>query len=270
MTDRIPPYDATAESAVIGSVLLNNSLLSDLRACIAFDDFYQEAHRRIWKAICEVADEPAPVDVITVGSKLLMSAELKQCGGSQYLSSLTDAVAVPSNATIYAHTVRELALRRKLIYTAQEIVASGFGSATTVELLAKSFESISNVINSSDSARPAQRIRESIDAACEAAISEAQPVGLVRTRIPSLDEQYGGIWPEEVTVVAGRPSMGKSLLAIPNISVNVALAAQSTLIFGMEDSKTVMQWRMLSRLAKVPLERIRRRQLSIVEKQRIR
>ena len=138
---RIPPYNQEAEVAILGSILLNNECWGEVYAIISSDDFYVKAHRLVFESMYELAAEGISIDHMTLGNKLKSRGDLEKIGGAIALSNLTDSVVTTANVSHYADIVREASGIRRVIYSAQEVVASGF-KADGVEGLGSSIEGI--------------------------------------------------------------------------------------------------------------------------------
>jgi len=257
---RVPPYDAGAEAAVLGSVLLSNEALPLVLAIVDERHFYIEAHRRIFAAMTSLANSNVPVDHVTLGTALKQAGDLEKIGGAQKLSLLTDSVATVANVEHYARIVKEKAIVRQTIYTASEIAAEGFNNPADVdEWLARAATSIMAATSTSGN-KGAVPVMAAIKKAISYLEQEGDPPGLVKTGIGKLDEFTGGLWPGLLTVMAGRPSMGKSAEAL-NIAFNASLAGKKVKYDTMEDTELLTSFRLLSRAAGVDLEKIVLREL---------
>jgi len=264
MTDRLPPYDAVSESAVLGSVILDNSVLSEIRRIVEVGDFYSEATRTIYRSMCEVADTGSPIDIVTLSANLKQKDHLDKVGGIIGLSKIADDVVTPTNASQYAKIVRSLSIRRKLIYTSQEIAAMGYTAegSNVSDYVSTAFDRISKLLEEHRGRTfSTPLIRDLIDDTFQNIIKGEESIGFLSTGIHSFDRHIGGLWKGVLNTFAGRTSMGKSTIAVPNIAVNVALSGRKVLIKSMEDKKWTIQCRILSRLSGIELDRIKRRKL---------
>ncbi len=116
---RVPPYSKEAEVAVLGCVLLNNQALFLIQGILASDDFYVEAHRRVFTSIQELSSRGLPVDHVTLGNELIKRGDLEKIGGAMALDGLTEGVATVANVEHYARIVKQKAAVRRMIYAAQ-------------------------------------------------------------------------------------------------------------------------------------------------------
>jgi len=249
---RVPPYDDRAEVAVLGSVLINNGAMALVASSLQPEDFYVEAHRRIFAAMLEVNRTGGVIDVVTLGDALDAEGNLAKIGGAIALTGLTDGVATAAHIEHYANIVRQKAAVRSMIYAAQEVVANGFGGVPdTEEYLAQSRADITQAAQFVTGAGP-QRIDQDVLDEMNYLQAPGDPPGLVRTGIGMIDNVTGGLWPGLMTVVAGRPSMGKSAFMI-NIACNAALNGYKVLYVTLEDTRRFVVKRLLSRYGDVDL-----------------
>lgn len=257
-TGRIPPYDQTAEEAILGAVLLNNAKLATVAGTVRQEDFYVDAHRRIFGAMLKLSSGGAAVDHVTLGNYLKERGELDRIGGPMALGNLTDAVAVVSNVEHYARIVSEHAARRRILYAAMEVANSaylgsddGFESwlADTRATMAKA---LTGAIKEGSAPR---KIDDDLREAFADVTERRVPEGLVPYGLATLDAMTGGMWPGLLTVLAGRPGMGKSAVGL-NVAINAALSGKKVLFLTLEDTRKFAVLRLLSRFADVDLLRL--------------
>ncbi len=264
-----PPNDEKAERAVLGAILLDNGCLSSIQGRLTGADFYHGQHRIIFNNMVALHEQATPIDAVTLGREIESHHELKRIGGATYLSNITDDVATAANVDHYAAIVRDLSQRRRMISIGREIIEGGYRQEIdTAGYLSESRAKVLNVADHMNGDSSALPVCETIGEAHEEAIRETEPEGLVRTGIDTIDREFGGLWPGLLTVLASRPSIGKSMLAV-NIAVNAALANKKVLLISLEDTRRFVQWRMLARLGGVALDRIVKRELSGGDAQRL-
>jgi len=254
---RIPPYDEIAEQAILGSVLLDNSKLPEVGAVINTDDLYVESHRRIYGAMIRLAGTGVAIDHVTLGSYLKESGDLQKIGGAMVLAKLTDSVSAVSNVGHYAQIVYEMSVRRKIIYAAMDVYSTGYiGQGTFEEWLIQARESMAKAftIRGAGGSKP-RKIDADLRDLYTDITERKEPEGLVKTGLSSIDKITGGLWPGIVTLLAGRPGMGKSAVGL-NVVVNVALSGVPVLYLTMEDTRKFAVMRMLARFADVDLLRL--------------
>jgi len=129
-TGRVPPFNREAEQALLGAILLDNTTLARIAPIAGPEHFYVEAHRRLYRAMMDIASTGSPVDHVTLGTYLRDKGELEKVGGAMALAGLTDAVATVANVEHHAKIVRELHAVRQMIYTAMEVANKGFSHHT--------------------------------------------------------------------------------------------------------------------------------------------
>jgi len=253
---RIPPYSRTAEQAVLGAILLNNRALRVVKNVVTVDSFYVEANRRIFQAMDDLDMKGDPIDHVTLGEELSSAGDLQKVGGIMALDKLTDAVATVANVDYYAKIIREKEIVRKMIYAAQQIVADGFSDLSDVDtFMNESRASILAATAERTAGLSAIRIDADIDEVVEEVIEGREPEGLVKTGIGDLDDVTGGLYPGLMHVIAGRPGMGKSAMAL-NICLNTALSQKKSLYVSLEDVRKFLSLRTLARFADMDLQNL--------------
>jgi len=257
---RVPPYNKDAEAAVIGGILLNNEALFLVQEVLRAEDFYVETHRRIYSAIQELSRAGLPVDHVTLGNELRKRGDLEKIGGAMALDGLTDQVATVANVEHYARIVREKASVRRMIYAAQQVVADGFAETEAAEDFldeaeASIFKAAQYRVGAGYS-HVAPVVRKTFDDLQEASGRTGDVTG-VPSGFAQLDKLTAGFQRSDLIIVAGRPSMGKTALAL-NVAFNAAEALkQPVIVFSLEMGKEQLVRRMLSSVGRVDASRIR-------------
>ncbi len=258
---KVPPQNLEAEQSVIGGILLDNQALNSVLEILDADAFYSEAHRKIFAAIVELYDKNEPSDLITLSNILKSKNQLDQTGGVSYLSSLADNVPSAANISHYSKIVKEKAILRRLIGTATEILNKSYNSAADIDTVLDEAEHAIFEI-SENKIRPAfspfkDIIKESVKT-IEKLYERKELVTGVPTGYEKIDDITSGLQKSDLIIIAGRPSMGKTALAL-NIAQYAALEANTPVaIFSLEMSKEQLALRMLSAEARVDSQRIRR------------
>ena len=263
--DRRPPWSEDAESAVLGAMIMDRDAI--LRAAEFTDDtlFYREGHRRIFRAIVALNERGTVVDVLTLADELALRGELDAAGGKEYLSHLLDVVPTSANVEYHARIVREKGLIRRLIETSTELVSEAYdGRRTSAELLDHAEQRILQ-INTERGREGFHRIKELLWPAMERIEQLAQGGGSV-TGVPSgfvdLDRLTLGFQPSELSIVAARPSMGKTAFIL-NVAQNAAIQAQVPVaVFSLEMAKEQLVARMLAAEGYIDAQRLRNGRLS--------
>ncbi len=256
----VPPQNLDAEASLIGSILLDSETISDIADKVASDDFYDQRHGEIFAAIMKLYDQHKPIDLLTVTDYLQKKKQLDRIGGASYLTELTNKVPTASHATHYAEIVAEKAVRRRLIKTAEKITKESFDEELDVrELLAKSEAGLFAVTNKSisqDFMSVESILSQSFDRLDELHKDKSKLRG-VPTGFTALDNILAGLQPSDLIVLAARPSMGKSTLAM-NIAHHVATKEkQAVLVFSLEMSKEQLVDRLLAAEAGIDAWNIR-------------
>lgn len=260
LAQRLPPQNLEAETSVLGAVLLENEALNRVLEILKEDDFYRNAHRRIFSAILHLYEHSEPVDLITLSEVLKTRGELDDVGGVEYLNSLVNAVPTAANISYYAKIIKEKAVLRKLINRATEIVSQSYSNSGDVdEFIDQAERTIFEI--SEDRVRPSfYPIKDLIKSSfktIERLYEKRQLITGVPTGFQRLDELTSGFQPSDLIIIAGRPSMGKTALAL-NIAQNASVqAAIPAAIFSLEMSKEQLALRMLCSEAKVDAHRLR-------------
>jgi replicative DNA helicase len=263
--DRRPPWSEDAEQAVLGAMIMDRDAI--LRAAEFSDDtlFYREGHRRIFRAIVALNERGVVVDVLTLANELALRGELDGAGGKEYLSHLLDVVPTSANVEYHARIVREKGLIRRLIETSTELVSEAYdGRRTSAELLDHAEQRILQ-INTERGREGFHRIKELLWPAMERIEQLAQGGGSV-TGVPSgfvdLDRLTLGFQPSELSIVAARPSMGKTAFIL-NVAQNAAIQAQVPVaVFSLEMAKEQLVARMLAAEGYIDAQRLRNGRLS--------
>jgi len=261
---QVPPHSIEAEESVLGAVLMSGDAANIALERLHAEDFYGPAHQQIFEAIQQLFDANQPIDAITVSEVLRRDGTLERIGGVGFLTRLLDTVPAVSNVEYYAGIVEEHALRRRLMRVGGEI-----GSLAT-----KMTDPIADVVDKAEQAVFAvseRRIGDGlapIDSLLGPAIEKAeelQRTGSEVTGIPTgyrdLDRKLAGLHPTNLIVIAARPGMGKTALAL-NIAQNVALQGLSVAIFSLEMSREEVVSRMLCAQGRIDSQRLRTGRLS--------
>ena len=258
-----PPQSADAEQAVLGSILKDDEAINRTIEIIDNESvFYSPANRHIFRAILDLYEKSEPCDITTVADHLVKNDKLEKVGGRVYLVELAESVASTANVASYAGIVLEKALLRKLISTSNEIVHSCYNMEESVDDLLDHAESTIFSISESRMRKGfigmGDLVRGSLEEIDNMQLSKGGLSGLT-TGFPKLDEITLGLHAGDLVIVAGRPSMGKTSLAM-NIAENVATREKDPVgvgIFSIEMSKEQLVFRMLCGRAKLNQQKVR-------------
>jgi replicative DNA helicase len=249
---KVPPHNIEAEQSVIGGILLDNEVLPSVLEVLRGEEFYRAAHRSIFAAVVELFERNEPCDLVTLTELLRSHKKLDQVGGASYLASLVDMVPSAANTSQYAKIVKEKSMVRTLISRASEIVTIGFDSSLMVDaLLDQAEQAIFQV--SEDRINPSFFPIKTL----EQLYDRREMVTGVATGFTELDRLTSGLQPADLIIIAGRPSMGKTALAL-NIARNAAVEADIPVgIFSLEMNKAQLGMRLLCSEARVNSQKMR-------------
>jgi len=257
---RVPPHNTEAEQAVLGGVFLRNDIFHTLVDTINDEDFYSPVHRIIYQAFQELYRRREPVDLVTVAEYLQTKGQLDEVGGTVYLASLAESVASASNAVFHAQIVRDKSVRRRLIQTSSEILTSCFEAGEQTEsLLDQAEQQIFSIAESKgkpvfmSSKDLVQRVFEQL----EARAGQGELVTGVPTGYTDFDQMTAGLQKSDLIILAARPSMGKTALAL-NMGMRAAIQHDVPVaVFSLEMSMDQLMMRLLGCHGRVDLSRLR-------------
>ncbi len=270
--DRIPPQNIEAEKSVLGSIFLDNNALLKVFDLLRPEDFYRSAHGAIYQTMLELFEHNEPIDLVTVHNALKDKDLLEQIGGAAYLAELAHFVPTAANVVYYAHIVREKSILRQLIAISTDIASRCYEATEPVDDLLEEAERAIFEIRSKGDKKGFLPIREVIKSAVfqiEHLHQRREEVTGVPTGFLEFDRLTTGLQPSDLIIIAGRPSMGKTCLAL-NIAQHAAIEHNIPVaIFSLEMSKEQLAIRMLCSEAKVDAQAIRTGRLTDGEWQRL-
>lgn len=259
---KVPPHSIEAEQSVLGGLMLDPEAWDRVSDHIAPEDFYRTDHRLIFKAIASLAQAAKPIDVITVMEALKERNELDSAGGEAYLFQLSKNIPSAANITTYADIVHERALLRRLISAANEITDTAFNSEgrKVSELVDEAERKIFEIAEQGFKQTGADSIQALMANAVERVdtlFHSDQSLTGIATGFNDFDEITSGLQPADLIIVAGRPSMGKTTLAM-NIAEYAAIKSNMPILtFSLEMPGESLATRMLSSLGRIDQHRIR-------------
>lgn len=258
--EKLPPQNVEAEQSVLGAVLLDNHALNRAMELLTPEDFYKEAHRRIFKAVIELSDRNEAIDLVTLTEALRRRNDLEGVGGAAYLTELVNVVPTSANISHHAKIVHEKSLLRQLVQTSTEIAARGYESTERIEELLDYAEQRIFGISDTKIKSPFHPIREIVKESfemIERRYEQKENVTGVPTGIPELDNLTAGLHPGDLIIVAGRPSMGKTAFAL-NIAQHASIEKRLPVaIFSLEMAREQLAIRMLCAEARVDAHKLR-------------
>lgn len=258
---RIPPHNLDAEQSILGGLMVDPYAFDQVSSIVTEDDFYKPAHRKIYAAITELYAKNQPVDIITVSNHLTDKQELEAIGGPSYLAEVMNSTPSAAHIESYGKIVNEKALLRKLIHMSGEMVEKAYGeSYESVEMFLDEVEgqifSITEKKKTQGLTGAAELIKDSMNKLTELFENKQDHTG-ISSGFKALDKMTSGFQPGEITIVAARPSMGKTAFSL-NIAQHVILREKKSLAyFSVEMGKEQLMMRMLASEARVNLSDLR-------------
>jgi len=269
VTGREPPQDVPAEQGVLGGMLLSRTAIGDVTEVLDAADFYEPRHETVYRAILHLYADGRPADPVTVAAELTRRGELKRIGGAPYLHTLTNSVPVAANAGYYAVSVRDTAMRRRMVEAGTRIAQMGHQAdgADVSELIDRA-QAETHALSGRDVAGPERSNLDEIDALLEE-IESGVETGLM-TGFADLDQLTRGLRNGQMIIVAARPAIGKSTFGL-DICRHVSIRNRlSSAIFSLEMSRAEIMGRALSAEARIPQDHLAPGRLSDHEWARIR
>ena len=260
MKERIPPHNEEEEKSVLGAVMLNKDVLSEVLEEVTADDFYNESHREIFRAIWELYKENTAVDMLTVCEELKKRKALDMAGGRAYIATLTAEVPSTANAVEYAKIVAEKATLRQMIKTSEDITEKGYDAKMDAGEILDYAESgifkIAQKRQKNDYAKIQDVLLTNIKIIDQAAQNKDKIVG-IPTGFKDIDEKTSGLQRSDLIIVAARPAMGKTAFALNIAQQSAVKAGSSVIIFSLEMSKEQLGQRLLAMQARVEMQKLK-------------
>ncbi|WP_446808392.1 replicative DNA helicase [Methylomonas sp. 2BW1-5-20] len=260
---KVPPHSIQAEQSVLGGLLLDNQTWDSVADKVVENDFYRRDHRLIFRSIAQLAEKQDPFDVVTLSEILETTGELQDVGGLAYLSMLARDTPSAANIVAYANIVRDRSVLRQLIHVGTEISDSAFTTEgrETADLLENAERKVFEI---AEQRQRGQGGFHSIKSLLAKAIDKIETlyeldgdITGASTGFTDLDEKTSGLQPSDLIIVAGRPSMGKTTIAM-NMAENVALkSGMPVAVFSMEMPGEALAMRMMSSLGRIDQHKVR-------------
>jgi replicative DNA helicase len=266
----VPPHSVEAEQSVLGALLIDAAAWEQVADILTAEDFYRPDHRLIYEALVQLVAAGRPGDVVTVSEQLERHGHLTDAGGLAYLGTLARDTPTSLNARSYAQIVRERSLLRLLLHAGREISSSVFGDEglPASDLVNKAEELVYKIgemgARGRDGAVRVSAVLPALIDKIDQWHSNPDKLRGLATGFTDFDKKTGGLRPGDLIVIAGRPSMGKTTLAV-NMAEFAAVSPDvkaSVAIFSMEMPSEQVVTRMLSSIGHVPLNSIRTGQIS--------
>lgn len=258
--DRTPPQDIAAEQSVLGAMLLSKDAIADVVELLRGPDFYRPAHETIYDTILELYGRGEPADAVTLSAELQKRGDLTRVGGAPYVHTLVAGVPTAANAAYYAEIVRERAILRRLVEAGTRIVQMGYGGEGDIDVVVDRAQAevfgVSERRTAEDYLPLSEVLEGTLDEIEAISAHDGSLVG-VPTGFADLDALTNGLHSGQLVIVAARPAIGKSTLALDiarSASLHHGLAS---VVFSLEMGRNEITMRMLAAEAKVPLHHMR-------------
>ncbi|MGB8433119.1 MAG: replicative DNA helicase [Burkholderiales bacterium] len=267
---RVPPHSIEAEQSVLGGLLLDNAAWDRVGDVLAVDDFYRDDHRRIFRHIAKLIEQNRPADVVTLSESIESSEDKDKTGGITYLGQLAQNTPSAHNIRRYAELVRERAVMRKLVTVGNEISDSALNplgkevGQLLDEAESKVFEIAEAGSRGRDGFKDIHQLLSQVMERVDMLYHRENPSDItgIPTGFNDLDQMTSGLQEGELIVVAGRPSMGKTALAL-NMGEHVAVETRLPVaVFSMEMSGSQLATRMLGSIGRLDQHKLRTGRLS--------
>ncbi|MET8958246.1 replicative DNA helicase [Streptomyces sp. NPDC004074] len=258
--ERVPPQDLDAEQSVLGGMLLSKDAIADVVELLKGHDFYRPAHETIYQAILDLYAKAEPADPITVAAELTKRGEITKVGGAPYLHTLVQTVPTAANAEYYAQIVHERAVLRRLVEAGTRITQMGYAADGDIDEIVNSAQAEIFAVTEQRTAEdylPLSEIMEGALDEIEAIGSRSGEMTGVPTGFTDLDQLTNGLHPGQMIIVAARPAMGKSTLALDFARTASIKHNLPSVIFSLEMGRNEIAMRLLSAEARVALHHMR-------------
>jgi len=263
---RKPPQSIEAEQSVLGGILLDNSALDQILDIVREEDFYRDAHRKIFATMVDMSGKEEAIDYLTLQERLKQRGHLEEIGGAGYISSLTDTIPTSANVTHYAAIVRDKAIARRLIHASSEILRHGFEASEDLPEYVDLAERLIFGVVQERKLAGVVHIKDLVTdsfATIERIYEKKETYTGVPSGFRDLDDKTSGFQTSDLIIIAGRPAMGKTSFAL-NIAQYAAQEAKApVLFFSLEMSKESLAMRLLCSEARVDHQRVRKGLLTV-------
>ena len=258
--DRTPPQDLEAEQSVLGAMLMSKEAIADAVEALKPRDFYRPANELVFNAILDLYGRGEPADPVTVADELSRHGQLQQAGGHVYLADLLSSVSVAANASYYAAIVRDKAVLRRLVEASLKISQMGYQAQGDVpDIVDAAQQTLYEVTDGkiAEDYHPLSELFESTFDEMEAIEARGDSMSGIPTGFADLDDLTNGFQAGQMIIVAARPAMGKSTLALDFARAAAIKHGLTTAIFSLEMGHSEIVMKLLSAEAGVELSRIR-------------
>ena len=263
--DRLPPQDVAAEQSVLGAMLLSKDAIADVVEELRQADFYRPAHATIFAAVIDLYGRGEPADPVTLAAELTKLGEITRIGGASYLHTLVSMVPTAANASYYSRIVRERAILRRLVEAGTRIVQMGYGGEGDVDQMVDRAQAEVYDVTDRRTSEDYLPLRDLMDGALteiEAISNRGGEMVGVPTGFAELDRLTNGLHGGQLVIVAARPAVGKSTMAMDICRTASIKYGLTSCFFSLEMGRNEIVMRLLAAEATVPLQHMRNGSLS--------
>lgn len=262
---KIPPHSTEAETSVLGAMLLDKDSIISVAEFLEATDFYDERHKKIYEAMISLYEDRVPIDILTVSEKLKKKKDFKIIGGATYLAQLTNAVPTAAHVEHYGKIVKNLATKRQLLAASSKLTEMSFDEGVSAEDLLDKAESEIFSLTQKHLAKSFTSVRSALEESfdrLDELHKRADGLRGVPTGYKDLDDSLAGFQPSNLLILAARPGVGKTTLAL-NIAQNVAVKYKKSVgFFSLEMSKEELVDRLLVSQADIDAWKLKTGKLS--------
>jgi replicative DNA helicase len=271
--ERLPPFNRDAERSTLGSMLRDNAVVGDVVQVVREQSFYTDAHQKIFRGITALYDKGHPVDLVTLADWLKEQKYLEDVGGYAYLAELWDAAPTAANAEYYARIVRDKGVVRNLIHASTEILRDAYDQGQAADDLLEGAErkilDIAQMGVTGQTITLRDALQEAYDRIDQRSGREHTEVSGLPTGFLDLDALTAGLQNSELIIIAARPSVGKTSLALNLVRHLIVEAAQPVFFVSLEQSRIELAERLLCCQARVDSHKLRKGHLGGEEMQKL-
>ncbi len=259
-THNLPPQNLEAEQSTLGSMMLERTALEKGMEILTAEDFYRPTHQEVFDSLLSLSERNEPVDLITLQEELRRRGKLESCGGTEYLMALASSVPTAAHVEYYAKIVEQKSILRRLIAAGTEIIGLAHGEDEDIEAITGRAEQLVFGVGQRRLGEYFKPLFPLLNEAWDQITQRYHNKGVtsgIPTGFARLDDMTSGLQPSDFVIVAARPSMGKTALAL-NFALHAAASAQKTVaIFSIEMSAEQLVLRMLCMMARTNAHRLR-------------
>ncbi len=264
MHEKLPPHNLDAEESLLSAILIDNETLLDVLEILQPEDFYRTNHQMIYAAVIDLWNRSEPVDLITLHDDLKKKHDLASVGGAHYLAGLVDTIPMSVNAVHHARIIKEKSVARQLIRAGNEIVQKCYQNMTNAAAMIDHAEQAVFHIADAKTTKPYHHVSKLIEANFDTIDrihgQDSQFTG-VASGFNGLDNMTSGFQKSDLIIIAARPAVGKTTLAL-NIARNAAANNVPVMVFSLEMSREQLSMRILCSDSSVDSSLVRRGRLS--------